>query len=251
MSAFSPPAQEIGGYVLAGGQSSRMGQDKALLELGGRPLVQQAVEKLQEICKDVRVLSGRQDLAAFAPLVGDVHPGCGPLAGMEAALMHSTFAWNLILAVDMPFLPSGFVNDWVSQSLLDSAGQGRGVRVRMFEADGHPQPGLCLVHRDLRPHLTASLERGEYRILPALAAAGRELATQSGLLPSSGLWKVPVSEFLATRESVPSGRRSAKTDADGTPVHLWFANLNTPAQFAEAARYVNDGTLIRRAHPIG
>ncbi|XWK49511.1 NTP transferase domain-containing protein [Tunturiibacter empetritectus] len=76
-----PVPEEVGGYVLAGGKSSRMGRDKALLELAGKPLVRHAVTKLRRVCMDVRILSGNPELAAYAPIVADLHPGCGPMGG--------------------------------------------------------------------------------------------------------------------------------------------------------------------------
>ena len=76
----------VGGYVLAGGRSSRMGRDKALLELAGKPLVLHAVTKLRRVCAEVSVLSDNPELARYAPLVRDLHAGCGPMGGIEAAL---------------------------------------------------------------------------------------------------------------------------------------------------------------------
>lgn len=99
---------DVGGYVLAGGKSSRMGRDKALLELAGKPLVLHAVTKLQRVCEDVHILSGNRELAEYAPLVEDLHPGCGPIGGIEAAFGHSGHEWILLMPVDMPFF--SFVN---------------------------------------------------------------------------------------------------------------------------------------------
>jgi molybdopterin-guanine dinucleotide biosynthesis protein A len=82
-----------------------MGTVKALLQLGGKPLIEHAVTKLRRICADVHILSSNSELAPYAPLVRDIHPNCGPLGGIEAALLHSPYDWNLFLAVDMPFYP--------------------------------------------------------------------------------------------------------------------------------------------------
>jgi molybdopterin-guanine dinucleotide biosynthesis protein A len=231
--------EEIGGYVLAGGESSRMGRDKALLELAGKPLLCHAVKKLRRVCMDVRVLSSKAELASFAPLVPDLHPGCGPMGGMEAALAHSIFDWNLFLAVDMPFLPSAFVDAWARHWLRESRHRDRGARVRMFLAGGRPQPGFCLLHRDVKPFLTASLERGEYKLLPSLAEAGRELAARGGFAPGAGLWKVPMTGFRATRGKGQGESWWATTGAQQAAQHRWFANLNTLEEFADAERNVD------------
>jgi molybdopterin-guanine dinucleotide biosynthesis protein A len=232
-----PVPEEVGGYVLAGGKSSRMGRDKALLELAGKPLVRHAVKKLRRVCMDVRILSGNPELAAYAPIVADLHPGCGPMGGMEAALAHSVFEWNLFLPVDMPFLPSAFLLGWLRTWLLED--KSRGVRVRMFTVDGRPQPGFCLLHKDVKPFLSAAIERGEFKLLPVFEEAGRELALRQGIPPGRGLWKLPMTGFRATRGRGQEEDWCFTTEAQQSAKHLWFANLNTPEEFAEAERHVD------------
>jgi molybdenum cofactor guanylyltransferase len=233
-----PVPEEVGGFVLAGGKSSRMGRDKALLELAGKPLVRHAVKKLRRVCMDVRILSGNPELAAYAPIVADLHAGCGPIGGMEAALAQSVFEWNLFLPVDMPFLPSAFISGWLRNWLQGQDGSD-GARVRMFTVDGRPQPGFCLMHQDVRPFLSASIERGEFKLLKVFEEAGRELAVQQGLLPGVGLWKVRMTGFRATRGMGQKEDWCYTTEAQQSAQHLWFANLNTPEEFAEAERHVD------------
>src|ERR1700754_3091471 len=96
----------IGAYILAGGRSMRMGRDKALLELAGKPLIQHAVIKLTRLTGDVNILSSRPELAQFATLVPDLHENCGPVGGLEAAFAHTRRDWMLVLPVDMPFVPT-------------------------------------------------------------------------------------------------------------------------------------------------
>ncbi len=220
----APRAPEVGGYVLAGGQSSRMGRDKALLALAGKPLILHAVSKLQRVCAGVFVLGNRPALAAYAPLVPDLHPGCGPMGGMEAALRHSRFEWNLFLPVDVPFVPAALLERWVQQALPGSVE--RGTRVLMAHVDSAPQPTLALVHRDLRPFLTVALHRGQYKLFPALAEAARQLAVQEGFGPEAGLLPLPCDAEIALEPASPAAQRRG-------PEH-WFANLNTPEEFAAA-----------------
>jgi molybdopterin-guanine dinucleotide biosynthesis protein A len=209
-----------------------------MLELAGKPLVRHAVKKLRRVCMDVRVLSDNAELAAYAPIVRDIHPGCGPMAGMEAALLHSVFEWNLFLAVDMPFLPSAFISGWLRVWLRESR-HGGGAWVRMFTVDGHSQPGFCLVHKDVAPFLTAGLEQGQYKLVPALESAGRELAVRQGLLAGVGFWNVPMSGFQSTRGEGRGEEWWYATEAQQAAEHLWFANLNTPEEFAEAERHLD------------
>jgi len=229
--------EEIGGYVLAGGESSRMGRDKALLELAGKPLVHHAVTKLRRVCRDVRVLSDNPELADFAPIVPDLHPNCGPMGGMEAALVHSVFDWNLFLPVDMPFLPSAFIAGWLRNWLPEE--RRRGARVRMFTVDGRPQPGFCLLHKDVAPFLSEALELAEFKLLPVFEAAGRELSLRQELLPEARLWNVPMTDFHGTRGNSPGEDWCTTTDAQDAAKHLWFANLNTPEEFSEAEQHLD------------
>jgi molybdopterin-guanine dinucleotide biosynthesis protein A len=237
----APVPCEIGGYVLAGGKSSRMGRDKALIELGGKPLLAHAVKKLRRVCMDVRVLGANPELGAYAPIVPDVHPDCGPLGGMEAALMHSIFAWNMFLPVDMPFLPSAFLHNWVHRTL---AREKMGARLAMFTVDGVPQPTLALVHRDVAPFVTSAVERGEFKLYPVLERAGKELAAKQGVWLGIAFPNLPWNDQSAFQaEPTLYGSRQegwlATTEAQQMAKHLWFANLNTPEEFAEAERYLD------------
>ena len=229
--------EAVGGYVLAGGKSSRMGANKALLELGGKPLVRHAVEKLRRVCVDVRVMSHDPKLSEYAPILPDLHPECGPMGGMEAALLHSAFDWNLFLAVDMPFLPSFFIAASLRKWLQEWK-DGTGMPVRLLTVDGRPQPGFCLLHKDVVPFLSVSLGRAQFKLLPAFEAASRELAIQHGLLPEARLWNIPLIG-VTNPENGCGEDWSAMTDAQQAAKHLWFANLNTPEEFAEAKLHVD------------
>jgi molybdopterin-guanine dinucleotide biosynthesis protein A len=244
---------DIGGYVLAGGKSSRMGRDKALIELAGKPLVLHAVVKLRRVCIDVSILSENQALDAYAPLVRDLHPGCGPMGGMEAALLHTQYDWNLFMPVDVPFVPTVYLSGWVRNTLPETSrihrqrpeGRrlhgGEHARVRMFTVDGVPQPTLALVHREVRPFLTEALERGEYKLFPVLENACREISVRNGLPAGVGLWKIP---YWSRLTSKPGPQRIGEdwwytTDAQERNSGRWFANLNTPEEFREAERHVD------------
>jgi molybdopterin-guanine dinucleotide biosynthesis protein A len=229
---------DIGGYVLAGGKSSRMGRDKALLELGGKPLIEHAVIKLRRVCEDVQILSNRTELERFAPLVVDLHEGCGPMGGLEAALGHSRHTWSLFMPVDMPFLPSAFLDDWVRKVV---ARENRGMRVAMFTVGGVPQPLLCLLHRDVAPFVHEAMQRGEYKVFPVLEAAGRELAVRQEIPLGIAFSNLPWSEGAEIDLGTHGQGEVWWTlrDEQQAAKHLWFANLNTPDEFAEAERHLS------------
>ena len=91
------------GVVLAGGQSSRMGQDKALIDLGGITLLDRAIELLRPHAKEVLVIG---DPGKYAPthasVIPDDFPGKGPLGGLVTALRHARYVRLIVLACDLP-----------------------------------------------------------------------------------------------------------------------------------------------------
>jgi molybdopterin-guanine dinucleotide biosynthesis protein A len=98
------------GAVLAGGQSRRFGTDKALAELGDRPLIAHAVAALEPYVAAV-VICGRE-YADHVALADRPAPGLGPLAGLAAALRHAAehgFDAVLSIGCDMPVLPAALV----------------------------------------------------------------------------------------------------------------------------------------------
>src|SRR5208282_1037037 len=101
------------GFLLAGGKSSRMGMntDKAFLDFRGQTLLDRALTVMAAVCGSVAIVGdpakfSKYGSTKYAPAVADIFPGCGPLAGIHAALLHSTADLNLMLAVDMPFVSS-------------------------------------------------------------------------------------------------------------------------------------------------
>ncbi len=221
-----------------------MGRDKALLELAGRPLVDHAVAKLRRVCAEVHVLGSRPELEAFAPLLRDRHEGCGPMGGLEAALEHSRYAWNLFLPVDVPFLPEAFLERWVRRVTTELPAQ---ARVAMFTVEQVPQPLLCLLHREVAPFVRKAVERGEFKVFPMLENAGRELAMRQNASVESTFintaweeedWEKEEweeEESMAADLGIEGDGRTA-SEAQRRAKHLWFANLNTPEEFLEAGR---------------
>ena len=98
------------GFVLAGGQSSRMGADKALIQLAGRPLIAHAIRILRQAGLDASIAGARSSLSAFAPVIQDTHPDRGPLAGICSALASTSARYAVFLPVDLPLLPPSLVS---------------------------------------------------------------------------------------------------------------------------------------------
>lgn len=92
--------------ILAGGQSRRMGRDKALIDFQGRPIIAHVVDTLRALSDDVLIVSNRVDVyGSFgARVVADYDPPCGPLGGIAAGLQAMRYELAVVTACDMPFL---------------------------------------------------------------------------------------------------------------------------------------------------
>ncbi|MGB7191233.1 MAG: molybdenum cofactor guanylyltransferase [Acidobacteriaceae bacterium] len=197
-------------FVLAGGQSTRMGRDKALLDLGGSPLIEHALEKLRALGFSPHIAGSRPDLARFAPVVADNHSQQGPLGGIEAALAASDAEQNFFLAVDLPWLPIAFLR-W----MIDRAGVTNALAT-VPRLQGLPQPLCAIYRRAMLPHAQATLAEGDAKVMRAVERA----ASATGLRIDS--FDV---ESVAAAQGWPQTR----------PLHRWFDNLNTPADLNQAA----------------
>jgi len=132
---------ELSAFVLAGGQSSRMGADKALLIFRGRTLLERALGTASEVAGACRIVGSREKYGKFGDVIEDDYAGQGPLAGIHAALHASATNFNLVLAVDTPLIGVDFLRH------LASRAQESGAVVtvtRTSDARLHP---LCAVYR--------------------------------------------------------------------------------------------------------
>ena len=93
-----------------------MGTDKAFVDFEGRTLLARALDLAREVSADVRIIGSKDKFAPFASVVEDEFLGCGPLAGIHAALRSSHTELNVILAVDMPFVSRSFLEYLIEQA---------------------------------------------------------------------------------------------------------------------------------------
>lgn len=153
-----PAVAQLSVFVLAGGRSSRMGSDKALLPLQGQTLLQRALRTAVSAGERVTIVGSQQLYGAFAETIEDIYPDCGPLGGIHAALNATRTDLNLILSVDMPAMTADFLQ-WLS----GRAANCRELAVVPYAAGG-PQPLCAIYHQSLRPLAEEALKSGDYKI---------------------------------------------------------------------------------------
>jgi molybdopterin-guanine dinucleotide biosynthesis protein A len=148
----------LAAFILAGGNSTRMGRDKGFLELAGKSLIIRALELGLGTSDQVIIVGDPGKFARFGAVVSDCYPGRGPLGGIHAALRSSSRDLNLILAVDLPFLKPGFLEYLVGQSESCPA------LVTVPMSGGRFQP-LCAVYRKgFEPLARRALEENRNKV---------------------------------------------------------------------------------------
>ncbi len=200
----------MNGFVLAGGQSTRMGRDKALLELNGRPLAALAVEKMRALGLDASICGVRPDLARFARVISDNFPQSGPVAGIEAGLTVSEADFNLFLPVDAPLVPIEFLHWMIARAKRS------GAVATIPVATGLPQP-LCAVYSQrLLAGLRAAILVGHRKMMMAVREAAASLGE-----------RVDLFTVESVAPALPAGAWPMKP-----ALRDWFLNANTPEEFA-------------------
>jgi len=196
---------EAAGYILAGGGSRRFGRDKALVEVGGFPMLRRMIGLLQSVAKNVKVVGAREKYAQFEKkMVSDGWPGEGPLGGIITALQDSALEaerseWNLIVSCDMPFLTA----EWLA--FLCQRAAKSGAQVVVPHSMHGPEP-LCACYRtDAARALRAAFESGVRKVTQGLQHVTTEVLDEAD-------WK--------------------RFDSAGR----LFWNMNTAADYEEARR---------------
>src|SRR6267378_6342339 len=178
------------GFVLAGGKSLRMGggtdkdKDKAFLGFGGQTLLDRALSVMGTVCDRVTIVGDPLKFTKYGSskhvsVVADIFPGCGPLAGIHAALLHSSAELNLMLAVDMPF---------VSRELLAFlfAAAEEGDAIVTVPRSGKGLQPLCAVYRrDFSTVGEQALRTGKYKIDAVFSSVSVRLI-EEGELAAAG-----------------------------------------------------------------
>jgi len=98
------------GIILAGGKSSRMGEDKGLVLLNGKPMIQYVIKALKEVVSDISIISNNESYNKFGvPVYADIIKDKGPVGGIYTGLYHSKTELNFCISCDVPMISSDFI----------------------------------------------------------------------------------------------------------------------------------------------
>ena len=172
--------QHVCAFVLAGGKSSRMQQDKAMLKIRGRYLIEYSIGVMQKLTDSVRIIGdpAKYDFIGL-PVIPDCVPPNGPLGGIYTGLKSSDFRHNLFLACDMPFMESEFF-----KLLQNKIGDSDAAVIRF--SDGKVEPLASIYTRRGLPEIERNIASRQYKITAFLdriqvAYVGEEALTTIGL----------------------------------------------------------------------
>jgi len=193
------------GAILAGGFSRRLGQDKAVLRLGGKPLALRAAFALAPLVKTCWLVTNHPlaHLNLGLPLITDLRPFTGPAGGLLTALFYARTPWVLVAAVDNPFLAPTLL----AKLAACSARTSRNAVVCRSPRGLEPFPGVYAV-----------------RLLPALRDFLQTDRSPTRFLKTFRPQIISESEVLALDPECRS-----------------FFNLNTPQELAQAEAWLSEG----------
>jgi molybdopterin-guanine dinucleotide biosynthesis protein A len=199
-------ATSIAGFILAGGQSSRMGVDKGLLEIVGEPMIVRVARLVEAVVGARAVVVGTPEKYRGLGLraIADDWPGCGPLGGIATVLRASEADWNLIVACDLPYLTREWL-EYLLQRARDSEAEAVLPMNLTPENKRRAEPLCAAYHKGCEPTLRRALERGVRKVTDGVA----EL-----------------------RVEVIEPKKWKGFDSD----RLLFKNVNTPADYEQAKR---------------
>lgn len=106
--------------ILAGGQSSRMGEDKGLMLFNGKPMILHLIDRFHNAFPELIIVTNNEKYKKFkVPIVKDKHINCGAISGIEAGLSFSNYENNLILTCDNPFIEFSILKHLIEKKESD------------------------------------------------------------------------------------------------------------------------------------
>ncbi len=209
--------QRAAGFVLAGGRSSRMGRDKALVAFAGRPLIENALGIFRDAGLEPQIAGARSPLAEFAPVIEDRESGHGPLSGICAAFESTPAVHAVFLPVDLPLIPSSLLVYLLHHARIT------GHAVTLPALGGSAQTFPAVIDRAALPALHDELAAGRRACWKAFRAAGVSTVAVE-LLVQAG-------QVTDPRQLSPS---------------QWFLNANTPGELERVLQLAGIGQAAAR-----
>jgi molybdenum cofactor guanylyltransferase len=156
---WSHNISDISGVILAGGKSSRMGEDKALKKFNKITLIEYTIKRLQHQVNSVTI-NTNQNLQEYKklgyPIIEDINPDrLGPLSGIFSSLQNIKTNWGFFSACDTPLLPKNIV-----ARLYDEA-QAKNKLIAVAETNNKLQPLVLLLHKNLTQSLNNFINSGD------------------------------------------------------------------------------------------
>ena len=147
------------GIILAGGQSSRLGRDKGLIEVKNKTLVEHAADVLSAFCDEILVSSNNPDYCRLPyRIIPDISPGWGPMMGIYSALKVSSEMSNLVLAVDNIFVTSAFYEYLLATNYCDY------MAAVPFVQNMYYEPLVGYYSADCIPVMENMMQAGNYKL---------------------------------------------------------------------------------------
>ena len=206
---------DVEGFILVGGASSRMGNDKSRLLIKGKTTVELIAEALRPVTSNVSVVGSRGEATADGlPNIPDLHERWGPLGGIQAALHACKTEYCFVVACDLPFVTAELFQALLGRLSQPAHGTEAVVPV---QSDGRPQP-LCSIYKR-EPCLAAtdlSISIGEHTPRALLDKVGTRYVGFSELANLEG------SEYFFTNLNRPEDYERAK--------EIWALYQNRPQQ---------------------
>ena len=163
--------------ILAGGQSTRMGENKALVPFMGKPLIQYSIDLARTFTNDIFISSNNHDLDYLQfPVIQDIFKVKAPLAGIHAGLTASHSDWNLILTCDMPNITKELIDRLYSA--LDEE-----LRMVVPHHNGFIEPLCGFYHKSLIPFIEGNLIAGKYALIDLPDSVPHRFITMADVLP--------------------------------------------------------------------
>ena len=159
--------RQIEGFILAGGESSRMGREKALLEIGGEPLIVRTARLVESVTGGATVVGESAAVGALGlPMLADDWPGAGPLGAIATALRMAKSPWSLVVACDLPYL----TKEWLEHLIARAAARESSADAVLAMNTRGAEPLSALYHKRAEPVVRAALERGTRKVTDGLAS---------------------------------------------------------------------------------